>query len=61
MANIDINPVCDHNKPDEPMNKIIPLTPGGVIEGGCTREPECETSFGGKTQSTRFKEAQVEG
>ena len=31
--------------------------------GGATWEPECEqeTSFGGKTQITRLKEAQVEG
>ena len=36
MANIDIDPVGDHDKPDEPTGKTIPLTPGG----GLTWEPE---------------------
>ena len=29
--------------------------------GGSTWESECKTSFGGKTQSTRLTEVQVEG
>ena len=35
------------------------LSLGGVIEGGSTweQEREQETTFGGKTQSTRLKEA----
>ena len=59
MANIDINPVGDHDKPDaqpdNPVSETIPLNPGGVIGGGSTWEPEWELSFRGKTQSTRFK------
>ena len=48
MANTNIKPVSNHDKPDRSMGKTIPLTPGGVIGGGSTWEPECETSFGGK-------------
>ena len=65
MADVDINPFGDHNKtdaqPDE-SGETIPLIPGGV-RGGATWEPECEreTLFGGKTQRTRLKEAQVQG
>ena len=61
MANIDIDPVSDHDKLDKAMSETIPLTPGGVIGGGSTWEPECKTSFRGKTQSTRLKEVQTEG
>ena len=57
----------DHDKtdaqPDEPMVETILLAPGGVMGVESTWEPEHkqETSFGGNTQSTRLKEAQVEG
>ena len=67
MADVDIDPFGNHDKidtqPDEPTSETIPLTPGGVIGGGSTWEPEHEqeTSFRGKSQSTRVKEAQVEG
>ena len=43
------------------MGENIPLTPGVVIGGGSTWEPEHETLFRGKTQRTRPKEALVEG
>ena len=60
----DIDPFGERDKtdaqPDE-TGKTIPFTPGGVIEGGPTWEPESEqeTSFGGKTQRTRLKEVHV--
>ena len=45
MADVDINPFGNHDKMDaqtNEMDKTIPLTPGGVIEGGggSTWEPE---------------------
>ena len=47
MADIDIDSVSDHNKlvaqPNEQMGETIPLTPGGVVGGGSTWEPEQET------------------
>ena len=65
MADVDIDPFCNHNKPDTQPNETgesILLTLGGVIGGGSTWEPELETLFkGGKTQLTRLKEVQVEG
>ena len=65
MADVDIDLFEDHSKteaqPDE-TGGTIPLIQGGV-GGGASWEPkrEQETSFGGKTQRTRLKEAQVEG
>ena len=66
MADVDIDPFGKHDKtdvqPDEPRAKPFLSTPGGVIEGGSTWEPEQETSFGGgKTQSTRLKKVCVKG
>ena len=61
MVDIDIDLFRDHDKmdarPDEPTGETICLILGGVIGGGSTWEPECkqETSFRGKSQSTRFK------
>ena len=48
MADIDIDPVSDHDKmkaqPDNPMGKTIPLNPrrgmGGGVEGGSIWEPK---------------------
>ena len=66
MANVDIDPFGEHDKMDAQPDKTsetIPFTPGRVIEGGSTWEPEHEqgTSFGWKTKSTRLKEAYAEG
>ena len=51
-------PSSNHNKPDtqsdELMGETIPLTPGGI--GRSTCGSECETSFRGKTQSTRLED-----
>ena len=51
MADIDIDPPSDHNKPDdrtdESMGKNIPLTPGGGSTWEPEQEPEQETSFRG--------------
>ena len=59
MAGVDINAFSDHDKtgahPD--TGETIFFTPGGVIKGGSTWEPEQEASLrGGKTQLTRLKE-----
>ena len=56
MADIDVDHDRMNTQPD--TGKTIPFTPRGVIEGGSTWD--CETSFGGKTQSTRLKEVWVE-
>ena len=58
-------PFGDHDKTDgqtDEADETVLLNPGGV-GGGATweREREQETSFGGKTQRTRLKEAQIEG
>ena len=54
MADIDIDPASNHDKPDtqhdKPTGETIPFTPGGV--GGSTWEPEQETSFGGTSMGT---------
>ena len=46
MADMDISPFDEHDKidaqPDE-IGETIPFTPGGVIGGGSTWEPEQET------------------
>ena len=50
MADVDIDPLGDHYKPDKHLDetsKTIPFTLGGVIEGGSTLEPGKETSFRG--------------
>ena len=50
MADIYIDPFGEHDKTDAQLDETgetIPFTPGGVIEGGSTWEPEQETSFGG--------------
>ena len=52
MADVDIDPFGDHDKPEDCLDKTdenISLTPGGAM-GGSTWEPECEqeTSFEGK-------------
>ena len=67
MADIEINPFSNHDKmdaqPDE-MTETVPLNPRGIVVGGsATWASECkqETSFRGKTQRTRFKEACIEG
>ena len=43
--------------------EMIPIDPGGVIgdQIGSSWELMSETSFGGKTQRTRFMESQAEG
>ena len=55
IADVDIDPSGDHDKtdsnPDE-TGETIPFTPGGVIEGGSTLQPERETSLGGMSQKT---------
>ena len=67
MADVDIDPVGDHDKTDEQSyetGETISFTPGGVIEEKSTWKPqrEQETSFGGgKTQSAELKELFVEG
>ena len=63
MADVDIDPFGERDKMDAQPDtgKTIPFTPRGVIEGGSFWEPECETSFGRKTQLTRLKEVWVEG
>ena len=66
MADVDRDPFGKHDKtgtqPDD-TGETIPFTLGGMIKGGSTWEPEQEqeTSFRGKTQSTRLKEMWVEG
>ena len=52
MANVDIDPFSKHGKTGEQPDtgKVIPFTPGGVIGGGSTWEPERETSFSGMSQ-----------
>ena len=65
MANIDKASFGDHDKTDthrDETGEFIPLDPGGVMGRGAIREPENkqEASFGGKTQRSRLKEAQVE-
>ena len=40
MADDDINPFSNHNKTNAQPDETIPLTPGGVIEGASTWEPE---------------------
>ena len=62
MADVDIDSFVDHDKMDTQPDKTgtaIPLNSGG----GPTLEPKHkqETSFGGKAQRTRLKEAQAEG
>ena len=58
ITNVDINPLGEHDKadawPDE-TGKKIPFTPGGVIKGGSTLEPEREqeTSFRGMSKWVR--------
>ena len=48
MADVDINPFSDHDKPDDCPDENIPLTQGGMTKGS-TWEPEHkqETSFEG--------------
>ena len=50
MADVDIDPLGEHDKtdaqPDEPTSETIPF----MIEGGSTWEPEQETSFKGTSQ-----------
>ena len=56
MKMADVDPFGEHDKTDAQPHKhpdeSIPFTPGGIIEGGSTWEPECkqETSSKGKTQ-----------
>ena len=61
MADVDIDPFIKHGKTDAQPDtgETIPFTRGGVT-GGSAWEPEQETSFRGKTRSTRFKEEWVE-
>ena len=65
MADIDIDPLGEHDKtdshPDE-TGKTFPFTLGEVIEGESTWEPnqEQKTSFGGKSQRIRLTEEDVE-
>ena len=63
MADVDIDPFSEHDKPNEhpdewpkKMGKTIPIDPGGS-----TWKPECEqeTSFGLKAQSTRLMKLHV--
>ena len=51
---MDIDPFGEHDKMDAQPDtgETIPFTPGGVIEGRSTWEPEQETSFGGTSQKT---------
>ena len=60
MAGIDTDPFGEHDKTDahpDQTGKNIPLTPGGVMGGGSTWEPECnqETSPGGKSTFSPLK------
>ena len=59
MADIDIDPFGDNDKPDEHSDETgetIPFTPPIVIKTP-SWEPELETSFGrGKTQSTKLSQ-----
>ena len=52
MANNDIDPFGEHDKTDKHPDRgeTIPFTPGGVIEGKSTWEPEQETSFWRKNE-----------
>ena len=54
MADIDIDPFGEHDRPEEPTDEHIPLSP--VTPGVQTWEPthEQETSFGGR-ESQRTK------
>ena len=65
MADVDIDPFSKHDNMDEQPDtgETIPFTPRGVIGEGSTWDPERdqETSFRGKTRSTRLKEVCVEG
>ena len=60
MEDVDIDPFGEHeSRPEEPINKHIPLTPVG---GGSTWEPthEQETSFGGReSQRTKLMKGYV--
>ena len=43
MADVDIDPFSEHDKPDvwpDEMGETIPFILGGMIEGGSTWEPE---------------------
>ena len=52
MADVDIDPFGEHDKPEEPTDENIPLDP--VTPGSTTweLEHEQETSFGGKSRTS---------
>ena len=60
---MDIHPFGEHDKrdtqPDE-TGETIPFIPTGVIEGGCTWEPEQETSFRGTSQKMKVLKEHIE-
>ena len=66
MTDFDIDSFGDHDKtyshPDD-TGETIPLSSGRSMGGISTWEPnqEQETSFGGKTQSTKLKEVFIKG